>query len=149
MCRPLLFNAQVFSKYSQVPLYMSQCIYDMSYCIKFMFWYDVWDWYLFILTTFLLHTDKNNDKFLTIFCIWVYWSLIESLTQFDEIFGNFLDLSMFCILSITFSTDLGLTLSLYGFVDNSKIYKRWKRLQDQIWIVKWTNQPWSWHAESW
>jgi len=71
------------------------------------------------------------------------------LTQFDKIFGNFLDLSMFCILSITFSTDLGLTLSLYGFVDNSKIYKRWKRLQDQIWIVKWTNQPWSWHAESW
>jgi len=43
------------------------------------------------------------------FCIWAYWSLIESLTQFDEIFGNFLDLSMFRILSITFVTNLRLT----------------------------------------
>jgi len=43
------------------------------------------------------------------FRIWAYWSLIESLTQFDEIFGNFPNLSMFRILSITFATGLKLT----------------------------------------
>jgi len=43
------------------------------------------------------------------FCILAYWFVIESLTQFDEIFGNFLDLSMFRILLINFATDLGLT----------------------------------------
>jgi len=44
-----------------------------------------------------------------IYCIWAYWTLIESLTQFDKIFGMFPNLSMFRILSITFATDLRLT----------------------------------------
>jgi len=41
--------------------------------------------------------------------IWAYWSLIESLTKFDEIFGKLLDLSMFRILYIIFATHLVLT----------------------------------------
>jgi len=45
-------------------------------------------------------------------CIWAHWSLIESLTQFDEIFRKFSNLSMFHILSITFATNLILTCSL-------------------------------------
>jgi len=32
------------------------------------------------------------------YCIWAYCSLIESLTQFYSIFGNFPDLNMFRIL---------------------------------------------------
>jgi len=59
------------------------------------------------------------------------------LSQFDEISENFSNLSMFCILSINFATDLRLTLSLSSFVDNSKIYKRCERVKDQIWTVKW------------
>jgi len=39
------------------------------------------------------------------FCIWVYWTLIESLTQFDEIFKKISDLCMLRILLITFSKD--------------------------------------------
>jgi len=79
-----------------------------------------------------MHSDKNNDKFWTFYCIWAYWSLIESLTQFDEIFWNFPNLSMFRILSITFATDLRLTWSLCHFVDNSKIYKLCEQAPDQI-----------------
>jgi len=71
------------------------------------------------------------------YCIWAYWSSIESLTQFDEIFRNFPYLSVFCILSITLAKDLELTWSLYHFVDNSKIYKRCERAQHQIRMVKW------------
>jgi len=73
------------------------------------------------------------------YCIWAYWSLIESLTQFDEIFRKFPNMSMFRILSITFATDLRLIGSLCRFVDNSKIYKRCDRVQDQIWTVKCKN----------
>jgi len=58
--------------------------------------------------------------------IWTYWSLIESLTQCDEIFGNFLDFSMFRILSITFATDLQITWSLCRSVDNSDLQTLWE-----------------------
>jgi len=42
------------------------------------------------------------------YSIWAYCPF-ESLTRFDEIFRNFPNLSMFCILSLTFATNLGLT----------------------------------------
>jgi len=67
-------------------------------------------------------------NFGSFYCIWPHWSLIESLTQFDEIFRKFLNFSIFRILSITFATDLRLTESLCCFVDNSNIYKHCKRL---------------------
>jgi len=72
------------------------------------------------------------------YCIWAYWSLIQSLTQFDEILRNFPNLIMFRILSIIFAKDLKLTWSLCLFADNSKIYKLCERIQDQIRTVKWT-----------
>jgi len=57
--------------------------------------------------------------------------------KFDEIFENFPNLSMFRILYINFATNLGLTWSLCPFADNSKIYKHYERLQDQIRTEKW------------
>jgi len=43
-------------------------------------------WYVFILTTFLLHIDKNNYKFWTIL---LYLGLLVFNWKFDSIWWNF------------------------------------------------------------